>query len=85
VSVQHTPAGVTETVEPLLLPAEVAACLCGRSRASWWRDHAADRVPAPIRLGGRTLWRAEELRQWVAAGCPERRTWEALCRQGGGR
>jgi predicted DNA-binding transcriptional regulator AlpA len=52
--------------------------MCGRSEASWWRDHAAGCIPAPVKLGGRTLWRAEELRGWVAAGCPARRTWEAL-------
>jgi predicted DNA-binding transcriptional regulator AlpA len=65
-------------VEPLLIPAGVAGPMCGRSEASWWRDHAAGRVPAPIKLGGRTLWRVEELRCWVESGCPDRRTWDAL-------
>ena len=55
---------------PLLMPAGEAASLCGRSKASWWRDHAAKRVPAPIKLGGRTFWRVEELRRWVEAGMP---------------
>jgi hypothetical protein len=63
---------------PLLAPAKVAGPLCGRAPASWWRDHAAQRIPAPIRLGGRTLWRTEELRLWVEAGCPGRKEWEAL-------
>ena len=66
------------TVEVLLVPAEVAGLMCGRSEASWWRDHAAGRIPAPVKLGGRTLWRVEELRRWVEAGCPDRRTWVAL-------
>jgi predicted DNA-binding transcriptional regulator AlpA len=66
------------TFEPLLVSAEVAGPMCGRSEASWWRDHAAERIPAPVRLGGRTLWRVEELRRWVEAGCPGRRTWEFL-------
>src|SRR5262245_426354 len=61
-------------LEPLLVPAAVAGPLCGRSEASWWRDHAARRVPAPVRLGGSTLWRVAELRAWVGAGCPDRRT-----------
>jgi predicted DNA-binding transcriptional regulator AlpA len=65
------------SLEALLVPADVAGPLCGRSEASWWRDHAAGRVPAPVKLGGRTLWRVEELRRWVAAGCPDRRDWEA--------
>jgi predicted DNA-binding transcriptional regulator AlpA len=77
------PASLAAAVEPLLVPATVAGPLCGRSEASWWRDHAANRIPAPIKLGGRTLWRVAELRAWVEAGCPSRREWEA--RQAGAR
>ena len=55
----------------------------GRSEASWWRDHSAGRIPAPIKLGGSTLWRAEELREWIEAGCPCRRIWEAMRRKEG--
>ena len=73
------------TVEVLLVGADVAGPMCGRSEASWWRDHAAKRVPAPIKLGGRTLWRVQELRGWVEAGCPDRRTWEALQQASNGR
>src|SRR5215510_12160845 len=40
-----------------LVGADVAGPMCGRSEASWWRDHAAGRVPAPVNLGGSTLWR----------------------------
>lgn len=82
----HEPAPATAptpTVEPLLVGADVAGPLCGRSEASWWRDHAAGRIPAPLKLGGRTLWRVEELRRWVAAGCPCRRVWDAM--EKGGR
>jgi prophage regulatory protein len=62
----------------LLVGADEAGPMCGRSEASWWRDLAAGRIPAPVRLGGRTLWRTEELRRWVEAGCPPRKLWEAL-------
>src|SRR5262245_49137729 len=72
------PAGVQS--EPLLVSAAVAAGLCGRSEASWWRDHAAGRVPAPVKLGGSTRWRVGELKAWVDAGCPDRKTWAALNR-----
>ena len=72
------PASALGAVQPLLVGAAVAGRMCGRSEASWWRDHAAGRVPAPVRLGGRTLWRVCELREWVDAGCPDRRTWEPL-------
>jgi predicted DNA-binding transcriptional regulator AlpA len=73
-----SPVVATDAPQPLLVPADVAGPLCGRSEASWWRDHAAGRIPAPVKLGGRTFWRADELRRWVEAGCPARPTWEAV-------
>ncbi len=72
------PAGLS----PLLVNADVAGPLCGRSPTSWWRDHAAGRVPRPVKLGGATLWRVAELQAWVSAGCPQRKEWEQ--RQGAG-
>jgi predicted DNA-binding transcriptional regulator AlpA len=71
--------------EPLLVPAPQAATVCGVSVASWHRLRAAGKTPAPIRLGGSVRWRLAELRDWVAAGCPPRREWEARQRAGGGR
>jgi predicted DNA-binding transcriptional regulator AlpA len=72
------PSSLAAVAEPMLIPAAVACVMCGRSEASWWRDHAAKRVPAPVKLGGRTLWRTDELRRWVAAGCPSRLVWGVL-------
>ena len=77
-------ASLGTTIEALLVPAQVAARLCGVSEATWWRLHAAAKVPAPVRLGGRTLWRRAELAAFCEAGCPDRRSWEAP-RQKGGR
>jgi hypothetical protein len=70
---------VSQALAPILVLADVAGPMCGRSEASWWRDHAAKRVPAPAwRAPGRTLWSVAELRAWVEAGCPDRRTWESM-------
>ncbi len=38
---------------------------------------AAGKLPMPIRLGGRVLWIVDEIRDWLAAGAPDRDTWEA--------
>jgi len=65
-------------LEPLLLRACEAARLCGISLPSWWRLVAAAKVPAAIKIGHSTRWRAEELRRWVTAGCPSREEWEQL-------
>jgi predicted DNA-binding transcriptional regulator AlpA len=65
-------------VTPLLVDAREAAALCGIGRTLWLQLASAGRVPMPVRLGRRTLWRAEELAEWVAAGCPARDRWTAL-------
>jgi predicted DNA-binding transcriptional regulator AlpA len=63
----------------LLLPAAQAARLCGVSPATWHRMVAAGRAPAPVRLSpGCVRWRRAELLGWTEAGCPDRRSWEAL-------
>jgi predicted DNA-binding transcriptional regulator AlpA len=69
---------LTAAVQKELLSAKESGQMCGRSPASWWRDHAAGRVPAPVYLGGATRWRAKELRAWIEAGCPPRKQWEAM-------
>ncbi|HUT61701.1 MAG TPA: hypothetical protein VNA25_28010 [Phycisphaerae bacterium] len=68
----------TTAPAPLLVDAREAARLCGVSRASWWGYNAAGRVPSPIHLCGRTLWRRDELAAWIEAGCPARERWKAL-------
>lgn len=35
-------------------------------------------IPAPVRIGGRVLWRTDEIRQWLDAGSPDRETWDAI-------
>jgi len=39
---------------------------------------AAGKLPTPLRLGGRVVWRRAEIKAWVAAGCPDRAAWEAI-------
>src|SRR5262249_18320332 len=73
------PQPVSDVVAALLVGAAEAGRLCGRSEPSWWRDHAAGRVPAPAwKAPGRTLWSVEELRDWIAQGCPPRKEWEVI-------
>lgn len=61
---------------PLLISANEAARLIGVSRATWWAHHASGLCPLPVKLQGRTLWRAAELRAWVNADCPPRTRWQ---------
>lgn len=61
---------------PLLLAARHAASMCGKSLRTWRTWDAAGWIPRPVRIGRSTLWRADELCEWVAAGCPRRAEWE---------
>lgn len=67
-----------KAIELLLIPADVAARLCGVSRGHWWMLHSSGRVPLPVRLGRKTLWRVGELHSWIEAGCPPREKWQAI-------
>ena len=64
-------------VPPLLVDTDRAAALCGVSPASWYRLKAAGKTPAPVRLGGKVLYRISDLELWVSFGCPGRREFEA--------
>jgi predicted DNA-binding transcriptional regulator AlpA len=61
---------------PLLVTARQAASMCGKSLRTWRTWDSAGWIPRPVRIGRSTLWRADEMRDWVAAGCPRRAEWE---------
>ena len=64
-----------ELVPALLVTAEEAAGLLAIGISTWWRNVARGLTPAPVRIGGATRWRLEELRDWITAGCPRRARW----------
>jgi predicted DNA-binding transcriptional regulator AlpA len=66
------------TPELILLDAKRAAAMLGIGRAHLYALHGSGRLPLPIHLGRRTLWRADELKNWVQAGCPNRQRWIAM-------
>jgi hypothetical protein len=52
--------------------------LCGCSRGQWYRLAASGRTPLPsARLGHRRpVYLLRELESWLAAGAPDRATWQ---------
>lgn len=68
----------TSTAEPLLVSAKFAALLCGKSLRTWRTWDSAGLIPRPIRIGRSTLWRTDELKRWVVAGCPDRASWNSI-------
>ena len=73
----HAPT-VPAPAAPLLVDAREAARLCGVSRSTFWALHSAGKVPLPVHLGRRTLWRVSELAAWTEAGAPPRDRWQVL-------
>jgi predicted DNA-binding transcriptional regulator AlpA len=69
---------VSQMSEPLLLDAKQTSALLGIGRTHLYALHSSGRLPLPLRLGRRTLWRAEELKNWVLAGCPSRQKWLSM-------
>ena len=41
------------------------------------RLDAAGRLPSPIRLGRAVRWLVREIESWLAAGCPDRQSWQS--------
>ena len=40
---------------------------------------AAGKLPDAVVIGARSVrWRVDEIRSWLAAGCPDRGTWQAM-------
>jgi predicted DNA-binding transcriptional regulator AlpA len=60
----------------LLVTAKQAAQMCSKSLRTWRAWDSAGWIPRPVRIGRATLWRADEMRAWVEAGCPRRTEWE---------
>jgi excisionase family DNA binding protein len=66
-----------ESEGKLLLSASEVASALGISRSSFYSLCSSGRIgPTGIKLGGRVLYSAEELRRWVQEGCPARCKWQ---------
>ena len=74
------------TAEPInetaCLDRHAAAKLCLVSLPHWDRLTANAKNPEPIRLGKSVRWLRDELLRWLAAGAPDRETWNAMKGEG---
>ena len=76
IALHADPATLTDE-PPLVVDARrLAKFLCAglRTIRSW---DAAGKLPAPIHIGGKVVWRTAEIREWLAAGAPRRDEWQA--------
>lgn len=71
----------TSNTTALLIPDTTAAAMAGVSRATWHRLRAAGKLPPAVKLGRSVRWRRDEVVQWISAGCPPARVWDAMTKR----
>ena len=60
--------------QPSLLSAESVARMLQVSVRTLWRLRSSGKLPKPVKVGGSIRWRADDVHQWIEAGCPMIRT-----------
>ena len=73
----------TGTTEKLLRAVDVGR-IFNLSKRQIFRLNSSGKIPAPIRIGGAVRWSAGEISAWLAAGAPDRKTFEAMQQQEAG-
>ena len=69
---------VGSTGKVLAVSAAGVAQMLGVSLRHVRRMDAAGKLPRPIHLGASVRWPMAEVEAWLAAGAPDRRTWQAV-------
>ena len=54
------------TTDKILVPALEAAQLLSMGRSTFWREVAKGTIPAPVKIGGLTRWRVQDLQASVS-------------------
>jgi len=62
--------------ESLLLDTKQVAELLGIGERTLWRWSRSGIAPRPIKIGKTVRFSADEIREWVAKGCPREGQWE---------
>jgi predicted DNA-binding transcriptional regulator AlpA len=67
----------TEQCSDRLIAAKALGQMLSLSKRQVYRLNSCGKIPAPIRIGGAVRWSNQEIADWLAAGAPDRKTWEA--------
>jgi len=78
VSCEVTNGNGTPDLDPLLVDAAELARLLACSRRHIERLDSAGKLPKSVRIGHAKRWPLNLTKKWIAAGCPDRRTFEAM-------
>jgi len=66
-----------------LLSAKAVGEMLSLSKRQIFRLNSCGRLPKPLRIGGSVRWAESTIAKWLAAGAPDRKTFEAM--EGGDR
>lgn len=61
-----------------LLSARELAQRLSLSKRQIFRLNSSGKIPKPVRIGGSIRWPQSEIKRWIAAGAPNRKTFEAM-------
>ena len=61
-----------------LLTAKAVGEMLSLSKRQIFRLNSSGKIPAPIRIGGSVRWAESTISKWLAAGAPDRGTFEAM-------
>ena len=61
-----------------LLSAKALGQKLSLSKRQIFRLNSCGKVPKPIRIGGSIRWSEQSISEWLAAGAPDRKTFEAM-------
>ena len=61
-----------------LLDARELARMLKLSRRQIFRLNSSGKIPAPIRISGSVRWPEATICGWLAAGAPDRKSWDAM-------
>ena len=61
-----------------LLTAKTLGQMLSLSKRQIFRLNSCGKIPAPVRIGGSVRWSESTIAKWLAAGAPDRGTFEAM-------
>lgn len=60
------------------VPIKVVSEMLGVCQRHIERLDASGRLPSPIKIGRAKRWLLSDINAWIAAGCPDRDSWQAM-------
>jgi predicted DNA-binding transcriptional regulator AlpA len=67
---ERSKSGEWNVDQQLLIGAKELAGIMDVSTRTLWRLLSKGELIKPIRVGGNTRWRMDDIRRWIEAGCP---------------